>query len=557
MEGQAKTTEELYQLLKLGMEQSKPSVIDPLTLKYAIYVRKSTTDDERQETSLDDQLAGCIESVVKPHGLNVVATVPESQSAKEPDIREKFTKLLKDIRRGKIDGIIAWHPDRLSRNMREAGEIIDMLDKGELKDLRFATSHFENNPTGKMLLGMSFVLSKQYSEHLSESVNRGNRSYTERGEFLGELKHGYYINKDRHLYPDGENFILVQKAFKKRLQGESQPEIVKWLNSKNYTVRRRQKDPKPFKWDKDAISNVLKDPVYAGVLKYGQNLVNLAPLYGFEPMVTVEEFFKINKISNLNSSKLVASMVVKQNRDTKANVMRGSVVCGHCNKNLTSSITPKPLPTGETRWYYYYKCETKMCVFYGKSVRAKVIVDYAIQFLSTHLFTTKDNHKKYMENARGYIAAQSKDLTSEIGKLSKQIGDKGAEYERSKVAISANPALAEHFDLDKIKSERDAIQSDLDRALEKRASLKPALEKYEEYLELFENVGVILSETEDMEVLDKTLRQFISNFVITNKAVSVMNLKEPWAGFLKTNNFERGRGDRTRTYDLAVPNRAR
>ncbi len=96
--------------------------------------------------------------------------------------------------------------------MKEAGEIIDLLDKGILKDIRFATSAFENSPTGKMLLSISFVLSKQYSEYLSESATRGNRRKTEDGFFFDEQKHGYFI-KDGRLYPDGRNFHCYSRHF--------------------------------------------------------------------------------------------------------------------------------------------------------------------------------------------------------------------------------------------------------------------------------------------------------------------------------------------------------
>lgn len=159
------TTKELTELLRLGAPED-PRDIDYSKLRYAIYARKSTTGDERQERSIPHQIKDCIDKVVKIDGLRVVGKpIEEKCSAKDPDIRDEFNKLIEDVRAGRIDGIISWHPDRLSRNMKEAGIIIDLLDKGILKDLRFATSSFENSPTGKMLLGISFVLSKQYSEH--------------------------------------------------------------------------------------------------------------------------------------------------------------------------------------------------------------------------------------------------------------------------------------------------------------------------------------------------------------------------------------------------------
>jgi DNA invertase Pin-like site-specific DNA recombinase len=172
------TEEDLLQHF-LDTRKGDTADLDVSTVKYALYARKSTQGEEQQERSIKDQVDECMERVIVPEKLNLVRTIKEEFSAKEPDTRDKFKTLLDDIRKGKITGIVAWHPDRLARNMKDAGEIIDMLDTGLLKDLKFPTATFENNPTGKMMLGISFVLSKQYSEHLSESVTRGNRRATE------------------------------------------------------------------------------------------------------------------------------------------------------------------------------------------------------------------------------------------------------------------------------------------------------------------------------------------------------------------------------------------
>src|SRR5437763_480259 len=160
------STQEFLGMLQTLFPNQDSRDIDPSTLKYVIYARKSTKGEERQEASIRHQIDECMKREVlagDPLPLQLVGKpIKEKCSAKEPDIRPKFRQMLDDVKAGKVDGIIAWHPDRLARNMKEAGEIIDLLDKGVLKDLRFATSTFENSPTGKMLLGISFVLSKQY-----------------------------------------------------------------------------------------------------------------------------------------------------------------------------------------------------------------------------------------------------------------------------------------------------------------------------------------------------------------------------------------------------------
>ena len=70
---------------------------------------------------------------------------------------------------------------RLARNSIDGGQIIYLLDRGSLKDLKFATQSFENNPQGKFMLSITFGYSKYYVDALSENVKRGNRAKVERG----------------------------------------------------------------------------------------------------------------------------------------------------------------------------------------------------------------------------------------------------------------------------------------------------------------------------------------------------------------------------------------
>ncbi len=111
--------------------------------------------------------------------------------------------------------------------MREGGEIIDMLDHGDIKDIKFANGFvFSNDPSGKMLLGITFVMAKQYSDQHSQNVTRANRRKTAEGKWAGShLKHGYYKNNAHYLLPDGENHELIMDVFRLRLQGTPQKDI--------------------------------------------------------------------------------------------------------------------------------------------------------------------------------------------------------------------------------------------------------------------------------------------------------------------------------------------
>lgn len=525
-------------------------------------LHRVTRGDEQQERSIKDQVNECIERVVVPNKLNLVKTIKEEFSAKEPDTRTKFKELLEDIRNGKITGLIAWHPDRLARNMKDAGEIIDLLDTGILKDLKFATATFENNPTGKMMLGISFVLSKQYSEHLSESVSRGNRRATEEdGIYLGKLKHGYYIDTDRFLRPDKNTFTVVQEMFNKRLSGLTQKQIADWANEQDYKVRRRGKDPKPFKWEKDDVSKLLKDPVYAGVLKYGESFVQLKTKYDFTPMIEVDDFYKINGITSLDSNKIL-SIQKKKDSDIRANLLRGMVFCGACERPMTSMVIDKRKAGVVYESRYYYKCETEGCVVFGKSARAAIVLDAAFQpFLNMHEsgLLTKQSHEEIMKRVKVAVKKKNRELNSKIVSQQSKISKLQAQYDDTKLYLVQNSEVSSHFNLDELKKSVNDEKAKLVKLKTALEAEKEVILNYEEYLKLFRAIPVILSNVRYMKVMDELLRFFFLNFTIhpynntfRKGSKATCNIKEPFAGFLNHDNFVNGAGKGTLTLGLVL-----
>src|SRR5581483_6860653 len=93
--------------------------------------------------------------------LEVVGELLESQTAKRPG-RPVFNEMLDRIERGEANGILAWHPDRLSRNSIDTGRIIWLVDTNVITSLRFPTTSFEPNANGKFNLSVMFSQSKYY-----------------------------------------------------------------------------------------------------------------------------------------------------------------------------------------------------------------------------------------------------------------------------------------------------------------------------------------------------------------------------------------------------------
>ncbi|MFH1415348.1 MAG: recombinase family protein, partial [Elusimicrobiota bacterium] len=162
-------------------------------MKYLLYARKSTEDEERQVMSIEAQLEE-LKQFAEKESLSVIETFTESKSAKTPG-RPVFNQMIERIKSSKEPlGLLVWHPDRLARNSVDGGQIIYLIDTGKIVSLKSPTFWFEPTPQGLFMLQVAFGQSKYYSDNLSENIKRGNRQKLRRGEWATLAPVGYVNN---------------------------------------------------------------------------------------------------------------------------------------------------------------------------------------------------------------------------------------------------------------------------------------------------------------------------------------------------------------------------
>lgn len=236
---------------------------DKNAISYFLYCRKSTEDDDRQVLSLQAQRD---EAKKRFPDLKIVEVLEESASAHKPNNRPIFTSMLERITLGQAKGIVSWHPDRLSRNPIDGGQVMYLLDKGVLQDLKFTSFTFENSPEGKMMLGMMLTQSKYFSDKLSKDIKRGNRAKFKTGHLPGKAKAGYINVRlpdgQKVVQPDEPRFSLLKQAWGLLLQATySVPEIHhKLVDEWGY------RNAKGIPMSKSKLYEVFTDEFYAGWL---------------------------------------------------------------------------------------------------------------------------------------------------------------------------------------------------------------------------------------------------------------------------------------------------
>ena len=249
----------------IALQAIRSTSAPPAPDAFVLYARKSTEGEDRQVQSIDDQTRHC-QAVADAQGLSIAFRTTEARSAKRHGTRPGFREMIDRIESGEADGILAWHPDRLARNAIDGGWILDLLDRGKLRHLRFAAYTFENTPEGKMMLGMIFSQAKYQVDKLSVDVRRGMDTKREQGWFPHRVGEGYRNDVQTHtVVADPVRFPLLRQAIELILAGTHRPsEALRALNDDwGYRTRpTRRGGGGPL--SRSGFYHVLSNPFYHG-----------------------------------------------------------------------------------------------------------------------------------------------------------------------------------------------------------------------------------------------------------------------------------------------------
>ena len=521
------------------------NVVDPTKLQYVLYVRKSSEETGSQFRSIDDQITDCRQYATKNH-LTIKDIVEEKKSAKIPNRRPLFRRMLDDIRAGKYDGILFWHPDRLARNMLEAGEIIDLIDNGVIKDLQSPTFHFDNDSSGKMMLGMLFVFAKQYSEHLSESVLRGNAHNLKEGKSAGTPKWGYTRDDDGRYKPD-KNFDSIKEGWAMRANGASLSEVLDFWVSRN-VYRLTKANPrkhtvvrKVLLNKKATVSSIFRDPFYYGILCQSGKEIDLTELYDFKPMIDKETYIRVQAISRARTGK------TKANQGKTFFPFRHMVVCGECGKCM--SVGASKNPKGEK--YLYYRCYNEECARRPRGVRANIILNALYNEIDKLEFTDKEYelfNKRVKEFSNEKIDQLTQEKHSLIAKRSKCQSEFdalsiGRTMQAAKgVEVNSRAEKVLNKKMEELENEIVGLDNRLQDINDKLSNPVKFNETKEEFLNIIKSLGFKMRNGNPAEK-DNLARIMLLNIQINNKNEPLFIWKEPFNSLIKAKTVQSGAPD--------------
>ncbi len=335
--------------------------IAPENYKYVAYIRKSEEREERQQLSHGAQLDKARQQFPDAKIIDPDHYI-ESKSAFKPDNRPLFAEMIEQIKAGKIQGIIAYHPNRLARNELDAAQITYLLRTGIIKDLKFCTYTFENTPEGIMMLQIHLSQGQYESSKQSREVARGMEAKAKLGERPGRVPIGYMkvpirdqfgnLMRDKDgdfitaTQSDPERLPLVQKMWKLMLTGTyTAPQIRKIANEQwKFTVRPTAKTgggPMGI----SSIYRLFSNPFYAGFIRHNGQLHQTN---NHKAIITLQEFDHVQRVLGAKGKPRV---------NINEYAYTGLIQCGTCGCQIVGKTNQKYVKReGKVVTYVHYRC---------------------------------------------------------------------------------------------------------------------------------------------------------------------------------------------------------
>lgn len=314
-------------------------------LRYILYARKSSEAKERQALSINDQNSECEKAELRD-ALTVVAKLEESRSAFKPDNRPEFDRMITMIESGQANAIMTWKPDRLCRNPKEGGILLQLLQDGVLKEIRCATGDAYTQESDHMILQIHFGMANQYSRNLSQNVKRGLNHKCERGEYPRPAPVGFEGFGDRgrrNIRPHKFEAPILREICEKGSTGKySLGYLVKHAHKKGLTTKKG----KPL--SKSHLHQILTSPTNYGYFYQNGELYKGS----FEPIISKSLFDKVQKALKLRSKPKVTSWQSDWN---------GLAFCADCGCAITTTHKTK----------YYKRTDRKVTYSYCHCTRRR------------------------------------------------------------------------------------------------------------------------------------------------------------------------------------------
>ena len=364
-----------------------------------IYIRVSTEDQSRKGFSLGEQKEK-LEALCKYKGYEIFKIYEDAGiSAKDMEHRPSFQEMLKDMRNGNINYIVAYKLDRVTRSVKDLEALISELEEHECFLVCDKDDVNTSNANGRFFIRMLTVLSQLEIEIVSERTKFGMSGAIKAGHLPGTCPLGYYRDKDKKVRLDDYSKKVVRRIFDMYLEGKSYYQIATILDEEKVLY------PEKKQWKDATIKQIINNRIYVGDYIRNKTTKDQSKMIVYEnvvdPIITREEWEEVQKQKEVNKQSFCRDRVY---------IFFQKLICPKCGKLMLCKGSG-----GKKKKYMYYNCSD--CGLYYREDQVEDILLNFILSLIEYDQVVKKYFYPVLEEKHDYVPER---LNSEIDELNKK-----------------------------------------------------------------------------------------------------------------------------------------
>ena len=231
-------------------------------LRCAVYTRKSTDEGLDQEfNSLDAQREGCEAYIVsqKAEGWVLVPDRYDDGGVSGGTLeRPALKRLLKDIENDRVDVVVVYKIDRLSRSLMDFAKLVDVFDRKQVTFVSITQSFNTTTSMGRLTLNVLLSFAQFEREVIGERIRDKIAASRKKGMWMGGWAPLGYDVKSRKLVINEPEAALVRSMFLRFSRGKSGTALIQQLTKEGSL----NKQGKPI--DKGFLYRLLNNRIYLG-----------------------------------------------------------------------------------------------------------------------------------------------------------------------------------------------------------------------------------------------------------------------------------------------------
>jgi site-specific DNA recombinase len=250
---------------------------NPKLLRCAIYTRKSTEHGlELEFNSLDAQRDAC-EAYIKSQASQGWKALPQhyddpAYSGGNLD-RPALKKLLADIEAGRVDVVVVYKIDRLTRSLADFAKLVEAFDHRSISFVAVTQQFNTTTSMGRLTLNVLLSFAQFERELSSERVRDKIAASRRKGKWTGGSVPLGYDARDKRLVINKAEAETVRTIFRRYLELQSFGKVVTDLDRRGIVTKRRKTKVAKFNggipFTYGPLAHLLKNRIYLGEVHHG------------------------------------------------------------------------------------------------------------------------------------------------------------------------------------------------------------------------------------------------------------------------------------------------